>query len=173
MFTTIRQPTQSLRADVVVVGGGCAGVVAAVAAARCGASVTLVEREGTLGGTSTAVLDTFYGFWSPGEVPRRVVDGLPGEVVARLEQADAAFLRPNTYGAGMGVTYNPEALRWLYDAMCHEAGVRVLLHTSLTDVAVSNARPSALLLTSGSELVELETNVAVDASGDAVLAHLA
>ncbi|MEY2426211.1 MAG: hypothetical protein QOI61_1783, partial [Actinomycetota bacterium] len=42
-----------------------------------------------------------------------------------------------------------------------------------TDVAVSNARPSALLLTSGSELVELETNVAVDASGDAVLAHLA
>jgi FAD-dependent oxidoreductase family protein len=170
MLTATRQPTRTLDGDVVVAGGGCAGVMAAVAAARHGASVTLVEREGTLGGTSTGVLDTFYGFWAPGADGARMVDGLPGEVVTRLTAVGAAFVRPNTYGAGNGVTYNPEVLRWLYDELCAEAGVRVLLHTSLTAVG---DRPSHMLLTSGSELIELDARVAVDASGDAVLAHVA
>ncbi|MBA2607935.1 MAG: FAD-dependent oxidoreductase [Actinobacteria bacterium] len=169
----MRAPTRSIETDVVVLGGGCSGVMAAVAAARRGAAVTLVEREGTLGGTSTGVLDTFYGFWAPGERGRRVVGGLPSEVVDRLVAAGSAFVRPNTYGAGNGVTYNPEVLRWLYDELCATAGVRVLLHTSLTDVAVDNNRPTRLVLTSGSELIDLRCAVAVDCSGDAVLAHLA
>lgn len=160
-------------ADVTVVGGGCAGVMAAVAAGRQGASVTLIEREGTLGGTSTAVLDTFYGFWAPGDTPEQVVGGIPGEVIERLIGLGHAFVRPNSYGAGNGVTYNPEVLRWLYDQMCAEAGVQVLLHSSLTSVRVDGRRPAELLVTSGSELLELRTAAAVDSSGDAVLTHLA
>ena len=54
-------------ADVVVVGSGSAGATAAIAAARTGADVLLIERLPFLGGTSTAVLDTFYGFYTPGE----------------------------------------------------------------------------------------------------------
>ncbi len=126
--------------DVVVLGGGCAGVTAAVEAARTGASVLLIEREGTLGGTSTAVLDTFYGFYAPGNRATRVVGGLPWEVVERLTAADTAFERPNTYGAGVGVTYNPEVLRILWDDLAHEAGVQVLLHTALIDVEVAENR---------------------------------
>jgi hypothetical protein len=168
----MRAPTRLPAADVTVLGGGCSGVMAAVAAARQGAKVTLVEREGTLGGTSTAVLDTFYGFWAPGDDGPRVVDGLPGELVKRLIDAGHAFTRPNSYGAGTGVTYNAEVLRWLYDELCAEAGVRVLLHTSLTEVEVDRGRPSRLLLTSGSELLELDPGIGVDCSGDAVLAHL-
>lgn len=168
----LRAPSRLPAADVTVLGGGCSGVMAAVAAARQGARVTLIEREGTLGGTSTAVLDTFYGFWAPGDSGPRVVDGLPGELVARLIEAGHAHTRPNSYGAGTGVTYNPEVLRWLYDEMCADAGVRVLLHAALTEVEVYANRPARLLLTSGSEILELEPGVGVDCSGDGVLAHL-
>ncbi|MCX7976963.1 MAG: FAD-dependent oxidoreductase, partial [Bellilinea sp.] len=53
-------------AEVLVVGSGSAGATAAITAARLGASVTLVERYGFMGGISTQVLDTFYGFYTPG-----------------------------------------------------------------------------------------------------------
>ena len=52
--------------DVLVVGGGSAGSAAAIAAARKGADVVLVEKYGFLGGTGAMVLDTFYGFFTPG-----------------------------------------------------------------------------------------------------------
>ena len=63
--------------DVLVVGAGSAGSTAAIAAARTGASTLLVDRLGFLGGTSTAVLDTFYAFYTPGAEPRKVVAGIP------------------------------------------------------------------------------------------------
>ncbi|MGA2488276.1 MAG: FAD-dependent oxidoreductase, partial [Roseiarcus sp.] len=71
--------------DVVVAGAGSAGVVAAVASARNGARTLLVERGGFLGGVSTAVLDTMYAFYAPGEAQEKVVSGLPDEVVQRID----------------------------------------------------------------------------------------
>ncbi len=168
-----RSPQQLPPVDVLVVGGGCAGVIAAVAAARRGARVALAEREGTLGGISTGVLDTFYGFWTPGRAPRRVVDGIPGELVRQLGAAGAAFKRPNTYGAGTGVTYNPEILRAVYDGLCADANVTVMLHSAVADVAAEGRRVREVLLTSGSSLLSLRANQVVDASGDGVVAHLA
>lgn len=159
--------------DVVVVGAGCAGVTAAVSAARAGLRVLLVEREGTLGGISTGVLDTFYGFWTPGPDPEKVVAGLAGEIVERLTAAGAAFERPNTYGAGTGVTYNPEVLRGLYDQLAADAGVQVLFHTALVDVHAEGRRVEELLLVSGSELMSVATAHLIDCSGDAVVCHLA
>jgi len=148
-------------------------VLAAIAAGRRGARVLLAEREGTLGGISTGVLDTFYGFWTPGINPERVVDGIPGEIVRELTALGAAFERPNTYGAGTGVTYNPEILRALYDRLCAEAGVTVLLHAAVVDVAAADRRIGELLLTSGSSLLSVAPSQLVDATGDAVIAHLA
>ena len=57
--------------DVIVVGSGSAGATAAIAAGRAGAKTLLLERLPFLGGTSTAVLDTFYGFYTPGTSPGR------------------------------------------------------------------------------------------------------
>ena len=99
------------RYDVLVVGAGSAGTTAAVAAARTGARTLLVDRFGFLGGTSTAVLDTFYAFYTPGRHPEKVVAGIPDEVVSRLTERGMAFERPNTYGAGTGITYDPETLK--------------------------------------------------------------
>jgi glycine/D-amino acid oxidase-like deaminating enzyme len=127
------------RYDVVVVGAGSAGSAAAIAAARAGAHTLLVDRLAFMGGTSTAVLDTFYAFWTPGERPRRVVGGLGWEVVRRLTEAGVAFERPNTYGAGKGVTYDAEYLKVAWERMAEDAGVDLLLHTWATGVRVEEA----------------------------------
>src|SRR6187549_420312 len=94
--------------DVLVVGSGSAGSTAAIAAARAGAKTLLLERYGFLGGTSTLVLDTFYGFYTPGTRAKKVVGGIPDAVVGALQRFGACFERPNTYGAGTGITYHPE-----------------------------------------------------------------
>ena len=57
-------------AEVLVVGSGAAGATAAIAAARTGARTVLLERHGFLGGNSTLVLDTFYGFYTPGSAAK-------------------------------------------------------------------------------------------------------
>ena len=74
--------------DVVVVGSGSAGSTAAIAAARAGAAVLLIEKLPFLGGTSTAVLDTFYGFYTPGQRRVKVVGG-----IARRRRGRAATAR--------------------------------------------------------------------------------
>ena len=75
---------QEERFDVIVVGAGSAGSTAAICAARAGARTLLIDRLAFMGGTSTAVLDTFYAFYTPGASPRRVVGELGWEVVERL-----------------------------------------------------------------------------------------
>ena len=161
------------RYDVVVVGAGSAGSSAAITAARAGAATLLVDRLAFMGGTSTAVLDTFYAFYTPGEAPRRVVGGLGWEVASRLTAAGVAFERPNTYGAGTGVTYDAEALKVLWERLAEDAGVELLLHAWATGARVEAARVTAVRLwTKGGERW-IEAGVVVDASGDADVCHLA
>jgi FAD-dependent oxidoreductase family protein len=161
------------RADVVVVGSGSAGSTAAIAAARTGAQTVLIEKLGFLGGTSTAVLDTFYGFYTPGDVPRKVVGGLPDEVVAGLRRLGPVVERPNTYGAGTGVTYHPEHLKVTWERLVRAAGVRVLLHAFLQDAETSDGRVRRILVATKAGLIRIEGDVFVDASGDADLCHFA
>src|SRR5687767_4137932 len=103
------------RFDVAVVGSGSAGSSAAIAAARGGADVLLVEKLPFLGGVSTAVLDTFYGFYTPGSVSLKVVGGIGDDVVAGLRAIGSVLERPNTYGAGTGVTYLAEHLKVVWE----------------------------------------------------------
>lgn len=159
--------------DVLVVGAGSAGCCAALAAAECGRhQVLLIERYGFAGGTSTQMLDTFYGFFTPGDQPRKVVGGIPDRVVNRLDAAGAIFLRPNTYGAGTGVNYNPEHLKLVWDEMLAEAGVRVLLHTTLVDVEISGGVIRSVVISTKRGLFKIAAKRFIDASGDADLCHL-
>lgn len=163
----------SERFDVVVVGGGSAGSSAAISAARHGARTLIVDKIAFLGGTSTAVLDTFYAFYTPGVAARRVVGGIGWEVVERLTAAGVAFERPNTYGAGTGVTYDPEVLKVVWERLAEEAGVEILLHTWATGVQVHDGRIGAIRLwNKGGESV-VEASAVVDASGDADVCAMA
>lgn len=161
------------RFDVVVVGAGSAGSSAAISAARRGARTLLLDRLPFLGGTSTAVLDTFYAFYTPGKAVRRVVGGLGWEVAERLRAAGVAFERPNTYGAGMGVTYDPEVLKVVWERLADEAGVEVLLHTCATGVRLRDGQVRAIRLwNKGGESI-VEAGAVIDASGDADLSAMA
>ena len=161
------------RFDVVVVGAGSAGSSAAITAARLGARTLLIDRLAFMGGTSTAVLDTFYAFYTPGEGPRRVVGGIGWEVVERLTAEGVAFERPNTYGAGTGVTYDQEALKVTWERMAEDAGVELLLHTWATGVRVEDGRVCAVRLWNKGGERWVEADAFVDASGDADLAAMA
>jgi glycine/D-amino acid oxidase-like deaminating enzyme len=159
--------------DVLVIGSGSAGATAAVAAAREGASVALVERYGFMGGISTQVLDTFYGFYTPGEVAHKVVGGVPDLVVDALMAQEKAMLRPNTYGAGQGITYDPSALKVIWETLAHDSGVRLLYHTFVVDALMDGDRVTGVVAVNKGGFVRLKAKVVIDASGDADVAAAA
>jgi hypothetical protein len=159
--------------DVCVVGAGSAGSSAAIAAARAGASVLLIDRLPFLGGTSTAVLDTFYGFYTPGSVSRKVVGGVGDDVIAGLRRLGPVKERPNTYGAGTGVTYLAEHLKVTWERLATEAGVRVLLHAMVQGAEVRDGRVESLVVATRAGLARVRATTFVDASGDADLCAFA
>ena len=139
-------------ADVVVAGGGTAGCVAAIAAARNGADVLLIERSGTLGGmmtTGNAGL-TKYIVHEKSQADYRgvladlatdpsavqVVGGLPLELARRLMESGAAVGTAGT--AGSYVFTSQADFKWLLFTMMEEAGVRLLLHSLLVDVVAED-----------------------------------
>jgi len=157
--------------DVVVVGSGAAGSSAAIAAARGGADTLLIEKLPFLGGNSTAVLDTFYGFYTPGEQSLKVVGGVGDDVVKGLKRLGKVVERPNTYGAGTGVTYLAEHLKVVWESLVVDARARVLLHAFVQDVDVRDGRIESLLVATKAGLRLVDGKVIIDASGDADVSH--
>src|ERR687896_387097 len=157
--------------DVAVVGSGSAGSTAAIAAARTGARILLVEKLPFLGGVSTAVLDTFYGFYTPGSRAAKVVGGVADEVVAGLRRLGPVIERPNIYGAGTGVTYLAEHLKVAWERLVTGAGAEVLLHCFVQDAIVEGGGVWALRIVTRAGRRGVTADVVVDASGDADVCH--
>jgi hypothetical protein len=158
-------------AEVIVLGSGSAGSTAAIAAARTGADTLLVERYGFLGGTSTMVLDSFYGFYTPADNDVRVVNGIPWEIIERLYAYDMVIERPSSYGAGKAVTYDPTTLKVVWEQAALSAGARLLLHTFCVDVLMEGENISGLIVASKRGLGLIKGRMFVDASGDADLVY--
>ncbi len=160
--------------DILVIGAGSAGCLAALAArASKKYEVMLVERYGFAGGSSTQMLDTFYGFFTPGEAPKKIVAGLPDQIVNALDKTGDMFLRPNTYGAGTGVNYNPERLKYVWDQQIVAAGVRYLLHTTLVEVVRESGGTEVCICWNKGGFHKVRAKRVIDASGDADYCHLA
>src|SRR3984957_7811589 len=165
------QSAESMEFDVIVAGSGSAGATAAIAAARTGARTLLVERLGFLGGTSTAVLDTFYGFYTPGSKSLKVVGGIADDVVKGLAAYGACMERPNTYGAGTGVTYNSEYLKVVWERLVQDAGATVLLYGWIQEATVTAEKIIALTVATKQGLRKITGKVFIDATGDADVSH--
>jgi hypothetical protein len=159
--------------EVVVVGAGSAGATAALAASQAGARTLLIDRLPFAGGTSTGVLDTFYGFYTPGNEAKKVVGGIPDQVVAELKKIGPVVERPNTYGAGTGVTYNPEHLKVAWERLLRKSNVSLLLHSLVHEVKNQNGRITELTLANRAGIFRVSGQVFIDCSGDADLTHLA
>ena len=165
------------RPDVLIVGAGAAGLAAAAAASRAGASTLLIERHGFLGGTLSAVtLGGLCGaFRHTDEGLRPVVGGLWNELQSRLQACDALGKpRVSTIVRGVhGIPYDPERFKHVADEWMAATGVSVLTNVVLADVQMRGADVAAVLVQTTAGRRAIVPRVVIDASGDAELVELA
>lgn len=155
------------RYDVVVCGGGPAGFIAAIAAARKGASVALVEQYGFLGGmATTSYVAPLSVFTYKG---RKVIGGIPWEFIERLEELGGGLIEKPLGN----VAFDPELYKLLCQRMVLEAGVKLYLHSYLSGCVCGDGRISQVIIENKSGSQALEAAVFIDCTGDADLAYMA
>lgn len=166
----------------VVVGGGTAGVVAAIAAARGGAKTALVEAKGYPGGTVVeggTALHSFYNLWKafPGVKKRQVVRGIPLEMVERLTKIGAATGFPEMEKGfdydSVCTVIDTEMYKLNAFEMLHEAGVFLGVNTLLTGAIRDGSRLTGVITESRSGREALMAKAFVDCTAYGDLAAYA
>lgn len=159
-----------LNFDIIVIGGGPAGVTAAIAAARCGADVLLVERHGFLGGMLTAAGTGPMISFHTGQT--QVVRGIPDELIQRLASKGFSPGHMEDF-VGFCATVTPfsaEGMKLVMEEMCMEAGVTLLYHTTFIDCTMDGDRITGVRLFAKNGFFEAHAKIYIDASADADLA---
>lgn len=161
---TVREPARDVpllaEVDVVVAGGGAAGMGAAVAAARNGARTLLLERYAFLGGNATAgYVLKYHGFKRAGE---RVVRGIPWEFAGRMKDLGGAWDLSPDYD---GILFDPEVWKLAANRMLLESGARLLLHTLAVGVLREGDRITHVLVENKSGRQAVAARVFIDATG--------
>jgi len=156
--------------DVCVIGGSTTGVFAAVAAARLGATVALVERLGFFGGSATASLVCVWHSRMDAAYDREIVGGLPIELMERLARRDA--VRNHERNPSLQFVFSPYEMVLELDRMVVEAAVRPFLHAQFAGVvADGEGRATAALIEDKSGRRAIRARAFVDASGDGDLVY--
>jgi ribulose 1,5-bisphosphate synthetase/thiazole synthase len=160
------QPQRQLpvlhQTDVLVVGGGSAGVCAAIAAKRAGVDVTLVERYGHFGGlwTGGLVLLIIGHILKNG---KQVCQGIGEEMMRRLEKMDGGIINRRP---GVNPTVDAEAAKYLMVEMVEEAKIKILLHCWGADAIVNGDAVHGAVFETKSGRQAILAKVVVDATGD-------
>ena len=155
--------------DIVIVGGGTSGTMAAIAAGRSGASVLLIEKNGYLGGVMTGAgvgpMMTFHA----GNT--QVIQGIMGEMVDRLvEQGYSPGHIDDSTGFTYSVTpFDAEGMKIIEETMVLESGCDILYHSMLAKVHSNNGEITSITLCNKHGLVDVIGRVYIDATGDADL----
>jgi len=144
------------KADILVVGGGPAGVAAAIAAARCGKKVTLLEQSGQLGGMGT--LGNVSVFMGVGNVT-----GIYREIISEVLPQQAV---PDDHKGSIWPQYNPFRLRHYLNEKLEKEGVQVLFHVSCAGTVTGLGRVKAVIANSREGLLAFEADVFIDCTGD-------
>ena len=160
---------EQIKKDIVVVGGGPGGLAAAVTAAREGASVLLVERNGYLGGQLGSGLP-FLAFWD--KKRRQVIGGFAQEFVDRLQEAGASYGHAYCPHHLSTTLIHPFYSRILCFEMVKEAGVELLMHCELSGVKRSGNRIESIIVTGKGQPIEIKADIFIDGTGDGDLAAM-
>lgn len=167
----------SIDTDIVVVGAGPAGFCAAIAAARHGAKVTLVEKNGFAGGMATAGLVGPFMTCYDKSGKTMIIRGLFEEVVDRLVARGGA-IHPSLVRSGTAYTswitnghdhctpFDAEMLKKLIDDMLTEAGISVLYHTAFLETVIENNAARGVLVHTKGEYLSIRAAVVIDCTGD-------
>lgn len=178
MSTVIAEPARNTPVygefDVVVIGGGPAGITTAAAAARAGRSTLLVERYGFLGGAGTmGGLSTFCGLHAKvhGE-HRQVIHGLADEILERLTKLDGLNEPHLTINDGiLAQAFDISAYKLAADELVVDSGAQLLFHAMAVGVVMADdATIDAVIVESKSGRAAVRGRVFIDASGDADVA---
>lgn len=153
--------------DVVVCGGGPAGIGAAVAAAERGAKTLLIERLGFLGGMATAGLVNPMSEFAYNN--RRVIGGIPWRFVKELEKAGGALIEEPR----CNVSFNPEIYKLCAQRFTTGAGVELLTNTVIADCAVKDRKITEIFVVGKNGIEAIKGKLFIDATGDACLAAFA
>ena len=159
--------------DVAVVGGGTAGVFAAVSAAAAGARTVLIEKNGVLGGTSTVGGINYPGlFFAWG---KQIIAGHCWNAIKRMESLGFCRIPEIAYERREHwleqIRYNTFAYCAVLDELCAEHGVEVCFHSMLT-AAEEQEDGVTLLITQKDGVKQVEARIVIDATGDANLVQM-
>lgn len=150
--------------DVVVCGGGTAGAIAAVAAARQGAKTLVIEQYGSIGG----VLSFGMGFLGAADAEGyRALGGIGGELLDKLASINGATSITIDPLFGSVVGQDPELTKIVLVDLALEAGVKFLLHTFVADVLVNKGRVEGVLVANKNGIEIIQCKTIVDCTGDA------
>ncbi len=151
--------------DLAVIGGGFAGVAAALAAARAGAKVLIVEKSNCLGGAAVnCLVNPFMPYWT--EMDGKRVDlsaGIFKEIHDRLEHHNAMNKE----------SFLEEELKYILNEMVAEANIDLLFHAYIFKVEKCDEHIASIVVATKSGEMQVEANYFIDATGDAQLAYLA
>ncbi|MEI2400166.1 FAD-dependent oxidoreductase [Paenibacillus phytohabitans] len=174
---TFRLPAEEIavshEVDVLVAGGGPAGVAAAISAARSGARTLLIEQRGFLGGMGTVALVPAFCPYSDGE--KAVVRGIGLQLLEQMKAECEPEFRER-FGTELDwVPIDPEVLKRVYDDAVAESGAGVLLHTiaSQTVMDADGRKIEGIVIVNKSGRSLIKAKTVIDATGDADLAALA
>jgi len=146
--------------DVLVIGGGPAGLTAAVAAARMGAKTAIIERYGYFGGMSTGGLVILLEGNTDGK-KNEIKGGIYKEVVDRLEKLGATLTFKNS-----NIIVNPEYLKFVYQQMVQEEKIIVLTNTLAVGARLEEGAVSHIIIENKSGRGAISTRFVVDCTGD-------
>ena len=157
--------------DVLVVGGGPAGIGAAIASARSGARTLLVERYGFIGGNLTiAMVNPMFTFHD--RKGRQVIRGIAGELVDRLvaPRWSDGHVADLTFDNASMTPFDPEGMKIVLLRMVRDSGCELLLHTLVTGASAQNGSVKAVIIESKSGRQVIRPKYVIDCSADADVA---
>lgn len=187
MSHKLTKQTKQVHKDVLVVGGGTAGFVAAISAARNGASVLVIEQRDHLGGTHSGgmvmMIRSMRHMRAPNGMDQKrlmmtkyessfddeqIVRSIAQEYIDRMHDVGSAWGQKGQ--AATRQLFDPEIAKWVIQTMVEEAGAEIWLNSYVTEILGSNGKIEGVVLDNLRERVEVYASVVIDATGDADIA---